>query len=121
MNRRRSNQLRRSRRAYEKGTFTSVSHSVAEFRIDPTATSLTTSTFRAPSGAPVLAKGGESIVSFTDLYTYLRARFVREEGQTMAEYGVVLAVIALTVIVAFTALSGGISNAINNVTKVLNG
>jgi len=66
------------------------------------------------------AKGGESIVSFTDLYTYLRARFVREEGQTMAEYGVVLAVIALTVIVAFTALSGGISNAINNVTAVLN-
>jgi Flp pilus assembly pilin Flp len=77
--------------------------------------------FRAPYGVPVSAKGGESIVSFTDLYTYLRARFVREEGQTMAEYGVVLAVIALTVIVAFTALSGGISNAINNVTHVLNG
>jgi Flp pilus assembly pilin Flp len=83
--------------------------------------SLLSNVFRAPSGVPVSAKGGESIVSFTDLYTYLRARFVREEGQTMAEYGVVLAVIALTVILAFTALSGGISNAINNVTKVLNG
>ena len=45
----------------------------------------------------------------------------REEGQTMAEYGVVLAVICLAVIVAFTALSGGISNAINNVAKVLPG
>jgi Flp pilus assembly pilin Flp len=66
-------------------------------------------------------EGGESIVTFTDLYTYLRARFVREEGQTMAEYGVVLAVICLAVIVAFTALSGGISNAINNVAKVLPG
>jgi Flp pilus assembly pilin Flp len=37
----------------------------------------------------------------------------------MAEYGVVLAVIALAVIVAFTALSGGISHAINNVAAVL--
>ncbi len=42
-----------------------------------------------------------------------------ETGQTMAEYGVVLSVIALTVIVAFTALSGGIQGAINNVTNVL--
>jgi Flp pilus assembly pilin Flp len=39
----------------------------------------------------------------------------------MAEYGVVLAVIALTVILAFTALSGGISNAINNATAFLGG
>jgi pilus assembly protein Flp/PilA len=58
-------------------------------------------------------------VTFTDLYTYLRTRIVSEfkseKGQTMAEYGVVLAVIALAVVVALTALSGGISNAINNV------
>jgi Flp pilus assembly pilin Flp len=66
-------------------------------------------------------KGGESIVTFTDLYTYLRARFVREDGQTMAEYGVVLAVICLIVIAAFTALQGGISGAINAVAKVLPG
>src|SRR5215210_756506 len=31
-------------------------------------------------------------VSYTDLLAYLRARFGVEEGQTMAEYGVVLAV-----------------------------
>ena len=60
-------------------------------------------------------------MSFKDLVHYLRARFAVEEGQTMAEYGVVLAVICLAVIVAFTALSGGISNAINNVAKVLPG
>ena len=58
-------------------------------------------------------------MTFTDLYYYLRARIASdiksEKGQTMAEYGVVLAVIALAVVVAFTALSGGISNAINNV------
>jgi Flp pilus assembly pilin Flp len=43
----------------------------------------------------------------------------REEGQTMAEYGVVLAVITLGVVVALTALSGGITGAINNVISKL--
>ena len=44
----------------------------------------------------------------------------REEGQTMAEYGVVLAVIAVGIILALTALSGGITNALNKVTAVVN-
>ncbi len=43
----------------------------------------------------------------------------REEGQTMAEYGVVLGVITVLCIVAFTALSGGISGAISKVTGIL--
>ena len=60
-------------------------------------------------------------MTFTDLVTYFRARFGVEEGQTMAEYGVVLAVICLIVIAAFTALQGGISGAINAVAKVLPG
>ncbi len=47
----------------------------------------------------------------TKLFTLFR----REEGQTMAEYGVVLAIITLGVVVALTALSGGISGAINTV------
>jgi pilus assembly protein Flp/PilA len=42
-----------------------------------------------------------------------------EKGQTMAEYGVVLAVIAVIVVVALTALSGGITGALNNVTAKL--
>ena len=54
-------------------------------------------------------------MSFKDLVLYLRARYAVEEGQTMAEYGVVLAVIAIGVVVALTALSTGISGAINNV------
>ena len=54
-------------------------------------------------------------MSFKDLIHYLRARTSVEEGQTMAEYGVVLAVIAIGVVVALTALSTGISGAINNV------
>jgi Flp pilus assembly pilin Flp len=43
----------------------------------------------------------------------------REDGQTMAEYGVVLAVITLLVVAALTALSGGISSAIDAVTGIL--
>ena len=38
-----------------------------------------------------------------------------EEGQTMAEYGVVLAVITLGIIAALTALSGGIRAALYDV------
>ena len=60
-------------------------------------------------------------MSFNDWVAYFRARFAVEEGQTMAEYGVVLAVITLVVIGAFTALSGGIDGAIRNVAKVVSG
>ena len=43
----------------------------------------------------------------------------REEGQTMAEYGVVLAVITIGVVVVLGLLSGGISRAISGVTSHL--
>jgi len=43
----------------------------------------------------------------------------REDGQTMAEYGVVLAVITVALVGAFTLLSGQIGHAINAVSKVL--
>ena len=46
------------------------------------------------------------------------SRVRREDGQTMAEYGVVLAVITLAVVVALTALSGAVGNAINAVTGI---
>jgi Flp pilus assembly pilin Flp len=45
----------------------------------------------------------------------------REEGQTMAEYGVVLAVITLAVIAAISLLSDNVRNAIENVAGVLPG
>jgi Flp pilus assembly pilin Flp len=61
------------------------------------------------------AEGGESIVTFTDLVAYLRARFGVEEGQTMAEYGVVLAVITGLVVIAIGALSGAIAAALDTV------
>ena len=39
----------------------------------------------------------------------------REEGQTMAEYAVVLGVITLAVVAVFGALSGAITGAVNTV------
>ncbi len=45
----------------------------------------------------------------------------REEGQTMAEYGVVLAVITLAVVAAISLLSDNVRNAIENVAGVLPG
>ena len=45
----------------------------------------------------------------------------REEGQTMAEYGVVLAVITLAVIGAITLLSTHVRNAISSVANILPG
>ena len=51
----------------------------------------------------------------TSFFTYLDALRKREEGQTMAEYGVVLAVITLGVVLALGFLSGAISDAIDSV------
>jgi Flp pilus assembly pilin Flp len=45
----------------------------------------------------------------------------RQEGQTMAEYGVVLAVITLVVVVAIGTLSGNIKGAIDSVANILPG
>jgi Flp pilus assembly pilin Flp len=43
----------------------------------------------------------------------------RDSGQTMAEYAVVLAVLALGVFAAFTMLSGAISGGLDTVTAAI--
>ena len=48
-----------------------------------------------------------------------KATLEREDGQTMAEYAMVLAVTAISVVAAITLLSGGIAGAINNVTSLV--
>ncbi len=59
------------------------------------------------------------------LFTFVQAAadtlHKREEGQTMAEYGVVLAVITLLVIGSITLLSQGIQGSIDSVTSILPG
>ena len=52
-----------------------------------------------------------------ELYTKLQARLASEDGQTMAEYAVVLAVIAIGIFVALGALSGAIGGALGKVTS----
>jgi Flp pilus assembly pilin Flp len=47
------------------------------------------------------------------------AMLLREDGQTMTEYGVTLAVITPLVIVAFTLLSGRIFDMVNRVVGLL--
>jgi Flp pilus assembly pilin Flp len=54
-------------------------------------------------------------VTATDALASLR----REDGQTMAEYGVVLAVITIAVIGAITLLSGNVRAAITRVAGLL--
>jgi Flp pilus assembly pilin Flp len=58
-------------------------------------------------------------MTFSDWFEFLRTNWRKEDGQTMAEYGVVLAVITIGAVAVFTALSGGISGALNRVIGVL--
>ena len=58
-------------------------------------------------------------MTLSDYLAYFAAARKRQEGQTMAEYAVVLGVITLAVVGVFTALSGGISGAISNVTSTI--
>jgi len=65
------------------------------------------------SGHPERRSGIE--MTFSQWFEFVRGNYGREEGQTMAEYGVVLAVITLGVVVTLGLLSGGINNALNSV------
>ena len=49
-----------------------------------------------------------------DLVSLMVARFRNQEGQTMAEYGILIAVIALIVVVAAVVLGGSISSLFNS-------
>jgi Flp pilus assembly pilin Flp len=64
---------------------------------------------------PSSMKVVKNIVTFTDLVRYFRTRFGVEKGQTMAEYGVVLAVITALIVAALLALSGAIATALDTV------
>jgi len=58
------------------------------------------------------------------LYQVLQAwlnQLKREEGQGMAEYGLILVLVAVALIGAFVALSGGISSVLGQVTGELGG
>jgi Flp pilus assembly pilin Flp len=52
-------------------------------------------------------------------YAALQAWLAQEDGQTMAEYAVVLAVIVIGIFIALGALTGSISGALAKVTSDL--
>lgn len=53
------------------------------------------------------------------LYTKIQAQLAQEDGQTMAEYAVVLAVIAIGIFAALGFLSSAIGDALGKVTADL--
>jgi Flp pilus assembly pilin Flp len=55
------------------------------------------------------------VLTFTEWFDRLYAGCKREKGQTMAEYGVVMAVITVASVAVFTALSGGVQGTLNRV------
>jgi Flp pilus assembly pilin Flp len=61
----------------------------------------------------------EMFQSYSEWLDFAKVMWRKQEGQTMAEYGVVLAVITIGAVGVFTALSGGISKSINKVTGLL--
>lgn len=52
-----------------------------------------------------------------DIVGMMLTRLRREDGQTMAEYGILIAVIALIVVVAAVVLGGSISNLFSSTAK----
>ena len=58
-------------------------------------------------------------MSDSELCEVVEARSNREEGQTMAEYGVVLTVITVASVAIFTALGGAVEGAIKKVITLL--
>jgi Flp pilus assembly pilin Flp len=61
------------------------------------------------------------VLTLNEWLIRFRASCKRDEGQTMAEYGVVMAVITVASVSVFTALSGGVQGAIDRVIGFLPG
>jgi Flp pilus assembly pilin Flp len=92
--------------AAESQKFARISHaSHASSRPEPVA--LTVPSFDC-------SRGGEEM-TFSEWFEYARTSWKKEDGQTMAEYGVVLAVITLGIVATLGLLSGGINSALSSV------
>jgi pilus assembly protein Flp/PilA len=66
-------------------------------------------------GRPRTEKEVNYTMTIAEWFDFVRRTWRNEEGQTMAEYGVVLAVVCVLTVAAFTALHGGIAGAITSV------
>ena len=84
----------------------------------PVVNTATLSQFQAPRGA--LKSAHEEVNSMLNTLIarmYLAAR--REEGQAMAEYGIILALIAVVAIATLVLLGGKINSALTDLTSQL--
>jgi Flp pilus assembly pilin Flp len=66
-------------------------------------------------GRPRTEKEVNYTMIIAEWFDFVRRTWRKEEGQTMAEYGVVLAVVCVLTVAAFTALHTGIAGAITSV------
>ena len=58
-------------------------------------------------------------MTISEWIDFVRTNWRKEEGQTMAEYGVVLAVITVLIVGTLVSLSDGIKSALSNVITAL--
>jgi Flp pilus assembly pilin Flp len=70
---------------------------------------------------PSKAEGEVNPLAVSRLLDFARRGWREERGQTMAEYGVILAVVTAGIVVALTALSTGVQGAIQNIVQTLGG
>jgi pilus assembly protein Flp/PilA len=56
---------------------------------------------------------------FAVAYEWIKTNLKNDDGQTMAEYGIILAVVAVLCITAFAALQGGITGTLNSIVAKL--
>jgi pilus assembly protein Flp/PilA len=56
---------------------------------------------------------------FGFLFEWVKDNVKREEGQAMAEYGLILALIAVVCILALTAIGLGVAGKLNSITSSL--
>lgn len=75
----------------------------------------TSSTVASTLARADCVKGGESDMTFSQWFEFAKASYRKEQGQTMAEYGVVLAVITLGIVFTLGLLSGAINKALGSV------
>jgi pilus assembly protein Flp/PilA len=58
-------------------------------------------------------------MEFRDWYELLRIQLKREEGQTMAEYGLLIALIAILLVATLLLFKGALVNTFTNITNSL--
>jgi Flp pilus assembly pilin Flp len=50
-----------------------------------------------------------------ELYVYLRNRLVPDEGQTLTEYALIIALVSIALVAALIALAGGIEGVFSEI------